>query len=167
MSTPTLLVTCHCRPRETSATSSNHLPTGPMTSSTRSKRSSTRHSTLHPHLSSFEFTEEGKEHNLAILRKYNFDLGKALEAQQSSPLSYGKEFKPPIVLEQVFSLHPLWQRMKSVLTNGSKWPLTEISKDDRAKDMQEALTFGNHKGASLKPDGPYACLRQILTGGIN
>ena len=111
---------------------------------------------------SFEFTEEGKEHNLAILRKYDFDLGKALEAQQSSPLGYGKEFKPPTVLEQVFGLHPLWQRMKSILANGSKWPLTEISEDDRAKDLQEALTFGNHKGASSKP----ALLKKLISKDV-
>lgn len=33
---------------------------------------------------SFEFTEEGKAHNLATLKKYNFDLGKALDRQQCS-----------------------------------------------------------------------------------
>jgi hypothetical protein len=42
--------------------------------------------------------------------------------------------------------------MKDILKNGSKWPLEEISKEDRASDLQEALTFGNHKGASSKPD---------------
>jgi hypothetical protein len=29
-------------------------------------------------------------------------------------------------------------------------PLEEISKEDRASDLKEALTFGNHKGASSK-----------------
>jgi hypothetical protein len=39
-----------------------------------------------------------------------------------------------------------------VESNGSKWPLEEISEEDRASDLQEALIFGNHKGASSKPD---------------
>ncbi len=59
---------------------------------------------------------------------------------------------PPDVLCSIFGQHPLWNRMKDILKNGSKWPLEEISKEDRASDLQEALTFGNHKGASSKPD---------------
>jgi len=42
--------------------------------------------------------------------------------------------------------------MENFLKNGSKWPLEEISKEDRASDLQEALIFGNHKGASSKSD---------------
>ena len=38
--------------------------------------------------------------------------------------------------------------MEDILKNGSKWPLEEISKEDRVSDLQEALIFGNHKGAS-------------------
>jgi hypothetical protein len=101
---------------------------------------------------SFKFTEEGKAHNLNILRKYDFDLGKALNAQQSSSLGYVKEFKPSAVLEDIFGLHPLWPRMKSILENGSKWPVTNISNDERQKDIQDALAFGNHKGATAKPE---------------
>jgi hypothetical protein len=42
--------------------------------------------------------------------------------------------------------------MENILKNGSKWPLEEISKEDRASDLKEALIFGNHKGASSKSD---------------
>jgi hypothetical protein len=101
---------------------------------------------------SFEFSDEGKVHNLAVLKKYDFDLGKALEAQQSSSLGYGKEFKPPAVLKEVFGLHPLWKRMEAILTNGSKWPVTKISKDKQQQDLLDALDFKNHKGASAKPE---------------
>ncbi len=52
--------------------------------------------------------------------------------------------------------------MKSNLANGSKWPLTEISENDRAKDLQEALTFGNDKGASSKP----ALLKKLISKGV-
>jgi hypothetical protein len=41
---------------------------------------------------SFEFTYKGAAHNLEVLRCYNFDLGKALQAQQNSLLGNGKEF---------------------------------------------------------------------------
>jgi hypothetical protein len=42
--------------------------------------------------------------------------------------------------------------MKQVLTNESKWPLQPLDKDDRIKDVEEALVFGNHKGAVNQQD---------------
>jgi hypothetical protein len=100
---------------------------------------------------SFEFTDDARAYNLEVLRKYNLDLGKALKAQQDSPLGNGKEFKPPSILQQVFGLHPLWNQMEAFLSEGSKWPLAEISKNEQQQDLVDALTFGNHKGASQKP----------------
>jgi hypothetical protein len=97
---------------------------------------------------SFEFTSEAAEHNLAIMRKYDFELGRALEANKYSPLGPGKEFKPSNVLRKIFSLHPLWQQTKSILELGSNWPLEEISKKARKNNVLHALTFGNHKVAS-------------------
>jgi hypothetical protein len=56
------------------------------------------------------------------------------------------------VLEPLFHLHPNWARFKNLLSNGSVWPLAEISKEERFKDVEEALTFGNHKGTTKQPD---------------
>ena len=97
-----------------------------------------------------------------ILRKYNFDLGQALEAQRSSPLGYGSEFRPPATLHKLFWSHPLWQRMERLLVKGSKWPLLELSKEDRLEDLKEALQFGNHKGASEKP----VLLKKLISDDI-
>jgi hypothetical protein len=41
--------------------------------------------------------------------------------------------------------------MKDLLISGSKWPLSSLSKGNRIEDLREALAFGNHKGASMKP----------------
>jgi hypothetical protein len=74
-----------------------------------------------------------------------------LKVQQYSPLGNRKEFKPPLVLQQVFGLHPLWNRMEAFLLEGSKWPLAEISENEQQQDLVDALTFGNHKSALQKP----------------
>ena len=42
--------------------------------------------------------------------------------------------------------------MKDFLNDGSKWPLDEINKEERGNDLNEALTFGNHKGTLAKPE---------------
>jgi hypothetical protein len=82
---------------------------------------------------------------LAVLAKIDYNLGLALKAQRDSPLGPGKEFKLPDVLQLVFGLHPLWQRMEDFLTHGSKWLLVEISEEEQINNLNNALTFGNHK----------------------
>ncbi len=100
----------------------------------------------------FDMTEEAAEKKFMILKKYDFDLEKAINAQKSSLLGYGSEFRPSQTLRRIFKHHPLWERMERLLIVGSKWPLTEISKSDRIADLTNALQFRNHKGASQKPD---------------
>jgi hypothetical protein len=52
--------------------------------------------------------------------------------------------------------------MERLLIEGSRWPLEKISKSNRIVDLQEALQFGNHKGATSKPE----LLRELITEGI-
>ena len=90
------------------------------------------------------------------------DLAAAIEAQAESPVSYGSEFRPTSTLEQVFGLHPNWPRMKKLLEKGSDWPLDEVSMGDREADLDEALAFGNHRGAESKPE----LLRELVVQDI-
>ncbi len=41
----------------------------------------------------FDMTEEAAEKNFLVLKKYNFNLDKAMLAQKSSPLGYSSEFR--------------------------------------------------------------------------
>ncbi len=52
--------------------------------------------------------------------------------------------------------------MECLLTKGSRWPLEEISKEDRVADLQEAIQFGNHKGATSKP----GLLKELIKADI-
>jgi hypothetical protein len=110
----------------------------------------------------FDLTKEAAEKNFCLLKKYGLDLSRAIDAQKSSPLSYGSEFKPPHVLKCIYRNHPLWPRMEQLLINGSQWPLVEISEEDREADLHEALVFGNHKGAVSKPK----LLKALITADI-
>jgi hypothetical protein len=55
-----------------------------------------------------------------------------------------------------------WARMERLLIKGSQWPLKEISKSNRVADLQEALQFRNHKGATSKPK----LLRKLITEDV-
>ena len=95
----------------------------------------------------FEMTEEAAQKNFCILNKYGRDLGRALAAQHKSPLGYGSEFRPTANLIHVFGLHPNWKRMEALLQTGSDWALDNLDMVSKSKDVEEAIQFGNHKGA--------------------
>ena len=110
----------------------------------------------------FEPTTAATTANLRFLEKHGMDLSAAIKAQAGSPVSYGSEFRPTSTLEQVFGLHPNWPRMKKLLENGSDWPLDKVSMSDREADLDEALAFGNHKGAESNPE----LLRKLVVKDI-
>ena len=111
----------------------------------------------------FELTREAALKNYLVLKKYNLHLGNALEAQKNTPLKYGSEFREPSKLEKVFKHHPYWEHLKTILTNGSDWPLTKLDEDKRKEDLAEALKYGNHKGASENPDQ----LRELIQKDVD
>jgi len=100
----------------------------------------------------FKMNRAAAESNFLVLRKFNFDFKKALEEQVGLPVGYGSEFQKGELLLPLLKNHPLWNRMKEMLTHGSKWPTKSITEEDRAADLIKALKFGNHKGASNQPE---------------
>ena len=102
---------------------------------------------------SFKLLDEAAEKNFLILiRKYGGCLADALAAQKDSAVGYGSEFRVVATLSNIFQRHPNWTRMSRILTHGSEWPLAPINEECRLADVREALIFGNHKGALMKPD---------------
>jgi hypothetical protein len=97
-----------------------------------------------------------------VLGRYNFDLHAAWAAQKNTPLGYGSEFRKPEVLEPLLGKHPHWPRIKHILHHGSIWPLEPSSEQDRKLDLMQGLQFGNHKGATSKPD----LLRSLCTKDV-
>jgi hypothetical protein len=49
-----------------------------------------------------------------------------------------------------------------MLTHGLQWPTEPITEEDRAADLIEALKFGNHKGATTKPE----LLLKLVSGDV-
>ncbi len=100
----------------------------------------------------FKMTLEATEKNFMVLKRHNFELGKAIKVQSKSPVGYGSEFQKPWILSPLLGNHPLWLQMKSILKNGSQWPTKPILEEERIGDVKEALKFGNHKGAKSQPE---------------
>jgi hypothetical protein len=115
-----------------------------------------------PPLFKFEMNGAAAESNFLVLRKFNFDLEKALAAQARLLMGYGSEFRKGELLLPLLKNHPLWNRMKEMLAHGSQWPTEPITKEDRTADLIEALKFGNHKGATTKPE----LLLKLVSGDV-
>jgi hypothetical protein len=97
----------------------------------------------------FEMSSEAAHKNYCILKtKFNNNINQAILPQMDSPLGYGSEFQKSTTLAPLLHLHPNWTFLNLLLNKGSSWPLDAISNLDRQEDVKEALTFGNHKGAT-------------------
>ncbi len=72
-----------------------------------------------PPLFQFKMSSKAAEKNSLILRRFNFDLMEAIEAQAKSPMGYGSEFRKWEILLPLLKNHPLWPCMKEILINGS------------------------------------------------
>jgi len=98
---------------------------------------------------SFHNSEEAKIQNTNILRRFNFDITAAINAQPNSMLSFGSEFRDPLDLEPLLFHQPNWQALKEILTNGVTFPL--LSKGFALPLLKEV--FFNIPNASLAPLG--------------
>jgi hypothetical protein len=56
--------------------------------------------------------------------------------------------------------------MRSVLTFGSSWPLAPLDETEREKDVEEAIIFGNHKGAEKQQDLLIKLAKDNMTQGF-
>ena len=76
----------------------------------------------------FEISEEAmqQKHNLATLEKYEFNLGKALNAQHDSPLGPGMEFRPPDVFVRFLAYTPC-DRIEQVMGTPCSTPSRQNS----------------------------------------
>ena len=112
-------------------------------------------------------TQAAANHNWNILKSHNLNLETALEAEQKSQLKYGSEFRSSDTLSQIFRNHPLWPRLSSQLDKGANSPLEDLDFESRQQDLQEALEFGNHKGADENPDLFEKMMKDDVTNGYS
>ncbi len=70
-------------------------------------------------LFNFEMKLEAAEKFFMILKSFDFNIGRAIEAQAKSPMGYGSEFRKGRILFPLPRNHPLWLRMKDLLEFGS------------------------------------------------
>jgi hypothetical protein len=101
-----------------------------------------RHLTLQ-----FKLSQEAAIHYRGILQQYGNSINDYLQSQQGTFIAFGSEFHPTWVLKQLLCHHPNWPKLKKILEEGSNWPLSPITKDDRLAKNKELVSRGNHRSA--------------------
>jgi hypothetical protein len=95
--------------------------------------------------------ESAEKNYIILMKKYGGSLQGALNANSRSPLRMGSEFRATKIIEPLYRHHPIWPRIKQLLTYGFHWPLEELPEELRVANVEEAINFGNHKGATNNP----------------
>jgi hypothetical protein len=108
----------------------------------------------------FNLNSKAAGKNCLILKKFDLDIGRSLEAQSLLPLGYGSEFRKGNTLFPLLRYHPIWPCMEQLLLEGLKRPTSPIPEECRITDLNEAINFGNHKGATSQPE----LLQELVTG---
>jgi hypothetical protein len=117
---------------------------------------------LNPPSFLFKLNAEAAEYNARVLEFNNFDLKQVIIQQHPSQISFGSEFRSPELVSELLQDHPFWSRLEELLNHGAKFPLTEISEDDRRLDLQFHQDRGNHKSASTH----HEILEQLITEDV-
>ena len=82
----------------------------------------------------FDRTKEAAEHNSSLILQYNGDVQTLMQSLELSFTHYGSEFRSIHLLETLLSTHSKWPKLKSIITNGTNYPMEPISEEDRIVD---------------------------------
>ncbi len=101
------------------------------------------------------------------MKKFNYDLKKAIEAQPGTSISYGSEVRPLSQLDTLLHNHKNYERFRHNTLNGISYPLEDIDDETRANQNNELLAHGNHKSALEEEAIPHvnkAVMTDVLRG---
>ena len=96
-------------------------------------------------ISNFEYTKEASLHNSAIIAQYNYDLKKAILAQDFSHFSTGLELCPSIQLQPLLRHHPNFTTLKQIVDLGVNYPIKSLPEETRIINPEAQLEKRNAK----------------------
>lgn len=112
----------------------------------------------------FEFSAAAARQNWETISAYG-SLDNLIRFHNRSTIGYGSEFRPTATLEPLLRQHKDWMKLKCMLDNGSKFPLTAMDEETASKDLREALQYGNHQSARMNEDVLFQHLSKELSKG--
>jgi hypothetical protein len=93
-------------------------------------------------------------------------MNHAIVTQPESPVSFGGEFRPLCHWDPVFQHHSLWAKSKSILSEGTVFPLDPIKKADYHMDNAFMIDHRNDKCAEKFEDELLSMIASELHRGF-
>jgi hypothetical protein len=116
----------------------------------------------------FETNREALEHNARQIATAGHDLAKLLSENQDTTLYFGSEFRPIGQLTDVLGGHPLFDQLRTILTEGMDYRFKEeLSEPDRLIELTQMLERGNHKSSEEEPEQVNRLLLKDVTHGFS
>jgi hypothetical protein len=116
----------------------------------------------------FSTLPEALQANDELLREYDYDLAKLINAFQETTLGYGSEFRPVEQLKKVLGGHPQYETLAQLITKGMNYRFNrELTEEERKKELQGMLQRGNHKSTEAATDTAAQLLEKDVTHGFS
>jgi hypothetical protein len=115
----------------------------------------------------FHLTQEAATHNAQVMSLFEFNLNEAIQSDGFSPLTYGSEFRPKSILAPLLGNHPNWKYIAELFDSGCAFIAPTLPESDRLRQIDLALSFGNHKGSIKKPEQLQKLLNDDVVHGYN
>jgi hypothetical protein len=116
----------------------------------------------------FATSSEALQANDELLREYDYDLEKLINAFQETTLGYGSEFRPVEQLKKVLGGHPQYEALAELITKGMDYRFNrELTEEERRKELQGMLQRGNHKSTEAATDTAARLLEKDVTHGFS
>ena len=96
----------------------------------------------------FEFSINAAMENVRSIMNHG-SLDNFVKNNPRTTVAYGSEFRPTNILDSLFRRHVNWPRLRTILEEGSRFPLSKLDEETAQKDLKAALHYGNHKSAQI------------------
>ena len=103
----------------------------------------------------FEFTVEAATYSSNLLEEVGYDLGKFIDQNPGSTISYGSKLCPLDQLEPLLTHHYSYERFKSNYINGIDYPLEPLDNEARRAILANPIERGNYKSALSDEERPH------------
>ena len=103
----------------------------------------------------FEFTVDAATYNSNLMEEIGYNLGKFINQNPGSTISYGSELRPLNQLEPLLVHHQSYDRFKSNHINGIDYPLEPLDNKARNSMLAKSIERKNHKSALSDKERPH------------
>jgi hypothetical protein len=116
----------------------------------------------------FEASNAAAEFNARLMRDFDCDLSKLINAHSNTTLGYGSEFRSVEELTPLLKRHPNFLALENLLATGMPYVFSrELDPATKSEELQTLLGRGNHKSAQEESEQVKTLLAKDVLHGFS